>query len=74
MNCGSWVKVKPQSRRNEVVKNDDGSYLVSTTATPERGKANEMVITLLAAHTGKPKSHIRIVRGHTSRIKTVEIK
>ena len=40
---------------------------------PEDGRANEAVIELLAEHFDVPKGSLRIVRGHTSRQKVIEI-
>lgn len=37
------------------------------------GAANEGVIAVLAEHLGMHKGDVRIVNGHGSRIKTVEI-
>jgi hypothetical protein len=42
-------------------------------AAPEGGKANDEVIELLAAHFGVPRSHIKILRGASSRNKIVDI-
>jgi uncharacterized protein len=72
------IKLTPSAKKNEVKgweTNDAGEkYLrVHVTAAPEKGKANEALIKLLAKHYGVPKSSIRITRGDTSRIKTVEI-
>ncbi len=68
------VKVKPSSRRNEVKMIEEGEYEVATTATPEKGKANQAVIDLLAEHFGIARSRIGILAGHTSRSKIIEIK
>ena len=37
------------------------------------GAANEGVIAVLAAHFGVRKRDVRIVSGHTARIKTIEV-
>ena len=60
-----------RSGRNEVVLADDGKLRVYVTAAPERGKANEAAISLLAAQLGVAKSRIRILRGHRSRDKVL---
>ena len=67
------VRVKPNARKNEVKKLDDGKYLVCVTAPPVEGKANEKVIELLAGHFGKPKRAITIVSGVKVREKIVDI-
>lgn len=48
-------------------------YQVSVKELPVDGKANEAVIRVLAGHFKVPKSQVRIVAGHTSREKIVEI-
>ena len=67
------VHVKPNARKNEVKKLDNGKYLVCVTAPPAEGKANKKAIEVLAEYFGKPKRSIIIVRGETSREKTIEI-
>jgi len=47
---------------------------VKCRATPEKGKANEAVIALLAKHFKVSKSNVVILRGKTSSKKVVEIK
>ena len=37
------------------------------------GGANEAVVKLIAEHYSTAKSRVRVVRGHTSRIKQIEI-
>ena len=67
------VKVKPGASKNEVKKIDENLYEVRTTTIPEKGKANEKVIELLADFFDVPKSRIKIVKGQTSREKEVEV-
>lgn len=42
-------------------------------AVPEKGRANESMIALLAAHFGIPKTAITIVAGASARLKTVRL-
>jgi uncharacterized protein YggU (UPF0235/DUF167 family) len=71
------LKVRPQARRaaiDGVVPDRDGEALVvSVTAAPEGGKANEAVITLLAGALDVAKSTISVTQGAASRRKTVSI-
>lgn len=67
------VHVKPGKHQASITQQADGSYTVCVTTQPEQGKANSSVIELLAAHLDIPKSSITIVRGHTSRIKVVQV-
>ena len=67
------VKVKPSSKKEEVKKISESEYEVKVSAPPEGGKANERLREILADFFGVPKVRVKILRGHTSRIKLVEI-
>jgi len=70
------VQVKPGSRRGqlvEVVQSDDADFVVHVRERPVDGRANAAVERVVAAHLGVPKSHVTVVRGHRSRIKTLEV-
>ena len=51
----------------------DGNLKVKVTAPPEKGKANERVIRLLAKQLGVAQSSVEIVAGHSSPRKTIRI-
>ncbi len=42
-------------------------------AVPEDGKANDALIKLVAKALGAPRSHVSIVTGATSRLKTIRV-
>jgi uncharacterized protein (TIGR00251 family) len=65
--------VTPRAGKNEITKISEGEYKVKVTAPPEKGKANEKVIELLAYHLAVPKSSVKIVAGKTARIKLIDI-
>lgn len=67
------IRVRTRAPRDGLGPLRDGRLLVSVTAPPERGKANEAVIALLAARLSVPKSAISIVKGASSRTKSVRI-
>ncbi len=67
------VKVKPGSRKEEVKELGPDHLEVRVKAPPEKGKANERVIELLAKHYGVRKSAVRIIKGEASREKLIEI-
>jgi uncharacterized protein len=67
------VKVKPSAKKEGVSVNANGMLEVAVSAPPEKGKANERLIELLAEHFGVAKSKIRIISEHTKRQKVVEI-
>lgn len=65
------LRVRPGARRNAIVGIHGGSLKVSVTAAPERGKANDAVVELLAAALGVAASGIEVVSGHASPDKVV---
>ena len=67
------IKVQPKSSRNSVEVSGDGSVRVRVTAPPDRGRANDAVVKLLSTRLGVSRSAVRIVRGHTSRNKVVQV-
>ncbi len=66
------VKVFPGASRERVTEKD-GKIKVYVTVPPERGKANARVIELIADRYKIRKSGIRILRGASSREKTLEV-
>lgn len=68
------VKVITKASQNAVIGYEGDVLKVKCTAVPEKGKANDAVIALLAEYFSVPKSQIVILRGKTSSKKTVEIK
>ena len=67
------LKVIPKSSRDRIAGWVGDRLKVQVTAAPERGKANEAVVDVLAAALGLPRARVRIVAGETSPLKTVEI-
>ena len=66
------VKVTPRARRNAV--DATGPILrVHVTAPPDKGKANDAVIRLLADALGVAKSRLTLIRGATARDKTFRL-
>ena len=68
-----YVRVTPRAGKNEVLKISDGEYKVKVTAPPEKGKANEAVVNLLADYFGVPKSSISIIGGKSTKTKIIDI-
>jgi uncharacterized protein len=67
------VKVVPGARRTEVVGRYDDGLKVRIAAPPEDGKANRALVEVLAERVGVKDDAVRIVRGHSSPQKVVEI-
>jgi uncharacterized protein (TIGR00251 family) len=55
------VKARPCASRNAFAGLHDGALRVDVTAAPERGKANEAIIALLAKSFGVAKSSIELI-------------
>jgi uncharacterized protein (TIGR00251 family) len=51
----------------------DGTLKARITAPPVEGAANDALVLLLAEHFGVRRSRVRLVSGHGSRVKLVEI-
>lgn len=67
------VHAKPGAREDLVEKVDETHYLVAVKEPPVEGRANAAIIRALAGHFGVAISCVRIMTGHTSRQKVVEI-
>ncbi|OGG96014.1 hypothetical protein A2V95_03200 [Candidatus Kuenenbacteria bacterium RBG_16_41_7] len=68
------AKVTPKAKVNKVTQLDDTHFEIHTTAAPDKGKANDAMIKLLAKHLGLSPSSFNIIKGATSRHKLVRIK
>lgn len=67
------IRVYPTAARNEVVGFSDGILRVRVSAPPVRGKANRELVAFLSQLLDVSKNNISIIRGHTSRNKTIAI-
>ena len=68
------VKLTPRSSKNQIVGREGDLIKIKVTAPPIEGQANKALIELLSKTLKKPKSHIFITAGESSRLKTVRIK
>jgi len=64
------VRVQPRARKNAVVGTHAGCLKVAVTQAPEKGKANEAIVKVLAASLNIRKQQITLIGGATSRQKT----
>jgi uncharacterized protein (TIGR00251 family) len=67
------VEVVPGSSRDQIVGWLGDALKIKVTAPPEKGKANEAVIELLAEALGVSSDDIDVVSGHSSPSKIVAI-
>jgi len=70
------TRVTPGAPRDEIAGPDGsrGELRLKVTAPPEGGRANAAVEDLIASRLGVKKGMVRIVNGHTSRSKRVEVR
>ena len=66
------LKIVPNSSRNELIIEDD-FLKVKVTAQPIDNKANKALVEFLAKQFKIPKSYIEIIKGNTSKEKTILI-
>lgn len=67
------LRISPNASKNEIIKDDTG-IKVKITAQPIDGKANKALIEFLSKQFKIPKSYFEIIRGETSKDKTILIK
>lgn len=67
------VKVITNADRNEIIEMTDDFLKVKIAASPEKGRANDQLIELLAKEFGVAKSRVEILHGLKSRNKVVRI-
>ena len=67
------VKARPAGKRNAILGEHAGALRVAVTAAPEKGKANDAIVELLADRLRLRKSEIRLDRGAASTTKTFHL-
>lgn len=67
------LHVQPGARRSAVVGRHGDAVKVAVAAPPDRGRANEAVLELMAATLGVGRSAVELVAGTTSRSKRVAV-
>ncbi|HEK85484.1 MAG: DUF167 domain-containing protein [Candidatus Saccharicenans sp.] len=66
------VKVQPRASRQELIRVSETEFRARLTSPPEKGRANDELLKLLADYLGLPPSALRIIRGQSSRVKLIE--
>ena len=67
------IKVKPNSKTDEIIREADGSLKVKIKAQPVEGKANKYLVAYLSKVLNLPKSSITLLKGESNSFKTLEI-
>ncbi len=67
------LKISPNAGKNEIIKKEN-EVKIKITAQPVENKANKALIEFLSKQLKIPKSKIEIVKGETSKEKTILFK
>lgn len=67
------VWARPGARTNSMDEIREGSVVVSVTAQPQDGEANEAIIEVLARNLGLRKAQFQLLRGGASRKKFIHV-
>jgi len=65
------VRVSPGASRDRIAGRYGGGLKVAVSAPPEKGKANQSLVKLLAKATGLDRRSISVVAGETSKSKKI---
>lgn len=64
------IRISPNAKKNEIIKTEN-EVKIKITAQPIDGKANKGLIEFLSKIFKIPKTSIKIVKGETSKEKTI---
>ena len=67
------LKISPNASKNEIIINNN-ELKIKITAQPIDGKANKSLIEFLSKYLKIPKSYFQIIKGQTSKEKSILIK
>jgi hypothetical protein len=67
------VRIIPNASKSEIVGKELGVWKIRISAPAVDGKANETLIQFLAETYDCTPSYIKILKGHTSKTKIIEI-
>jgi hypothetical protein len=67
------VTVSPGAARTELVGRHGDGWKARIAAPPERGRANDALVELLASALAVPRSSVRVASGLAAKTKVVEV-
>ena len=67
------VKLQPRASANEIGEALGSELRIKVTAPPVDAAANEALVKLLAQQLDCPRNRVELLRGHTSRHKTIKL-
>jgi uncharacterized protein YggU (UPF0235/DUF167 family) len=68
------LRVSPGATRTELAGRYGDAWRVRVDVAPERGRANDAIVRLLADRLGVPRTSVSVVSGRASRDKIVELR
>lgn len=68
------VIAQPGAKRNAIVKFYDGAVKIAVNQPPDKGRANEAILSVLAKALNLPARSLELVAGATSRRKMVLVR
>jgi uncharacterized protein (TIGR00251 family) len=68
------IRVSPGARRTELVGRQGDAWKVRVAAVPERGRANQAVLKLLAERLRVAPAELSLISGRSGRDKVVELR
>lgn len=67
------IKATPKAKQNKIIGFTPQGLKIQITAAPEKGNANQAIITLLAKHCGVAKNTVQLLAGELSAHKRILI-
>ncbi|MEK7104037.1 MAG: DUF167 domain-containing protein [Patescibacteria group bacterium] len=68
------IKVKTKAKKEKVVEIGDNNFEVWVKQLPEKGKANEAIVKIVAKYFKTPQNSVKIIAGKNNSRKIIEIK
>ena len=70
-NCIIRCRIQPSASKTKIVGIYDNALKITLTAPPVDGKANKMLTQFMAKQLKLPKSKVSVIKGESSRSKTL---
>ncbi|QDV77923.1 DUF167 domain-containing protein [Botrimarina mediterranea] len=67
------VRAQPGARRNGVTGVREAELCVAVTAPPDKGRANDAIVKVVAKSIGVPRTRVKILSGETNRHKRLAV-
>lgn len=67
------IRIAPNASKNQIITTEEGIIKIKVTAQPVENKANKALTEYLSKYLRVPKTSVSIVKGETSKDKTIFI-